>query len=86
MMIIELRQPLQMMTPKGRATAIYLRDYGPETDDVFTCIQHDEPHCGELWSWSNPEVRVVDNITMMRKRKPDADRSAGRRTSAVENS
>ena len=65
-MIVVLPQPLWMDTPMGEGLAIILRDYGPESDDLWTCIQQDGPHRGELRTWHNSEVRVKDNRSMLR--------------------
>lgn len=65
--ILELRQPLWMETPKGEALAILLTDYGPESDHLWTCIQQEGEHQGELWTWHNSEVRVLPNSSMLRR-------------------
>ena len=64
--LVELRQPLWMKTPKGEALAILLTDYGPESDHLWTCIQQEGEHQGELWTWHNSEVRVLPNSSMLR--------------------
>jgi hypothetical protein len=64
-MILELRQPLWMKTPFGEGLAIFLTDYGPESDHLFTCIQQEGEHTGELWTWHNSEVRVLANRSML---------------------
>jgi hypothetical protein len=64
--ILELRQPLWMTTPYGEGLAIMLTDYGAESDHLWTCIQQEVPHVGELWTWHNSEVRVLANRSMLR--------------------
>lgn len=53
-----------MDTPKGRGLAILFRDYGHDLDDLWTVAINDT---NELWTFSNREVRVTDNITFKRK-------------------
>ena len=65
-MILELRQPLWMSTPFGEGLALFLTDYGPESDHLWTCVQQEGEHVGELWSWHNSEVRVLANRSMLR--------------------
>lgn len=64
--ILELRQPLWMHTPYGEGLAILLTDYGPESDHLWTCIQQEGEHQGELWTWHNSDVRVLANRSMLR--------------------
>lgn len=71
-MIVELKQPLWMKTPYGEALALFLTDYGPESDHLWTCVQQEDPHAGELWTWHNAEVRVLANRSMLRGR-PSSD-------------
>ena len=67
-MMLELRCPLWFSTPFGEARAIILLDYGPEDDLLWVCIQQEGEHLGELWTWHNSKVRVLDNPTYLRKR------------------
>lgn len=65
-MMLELRQPLWMSTPMGEGLAIILTDYGAESDHLWTCIQQEGEHKGELRTWHNSAVRVKDNQSMLR--------------------
>ena len=47
-MITRLNSPMPIMTPKGRALAHFLLDYGPENDLMWVCFQDD---MGECWIW-----------------------------------
>lgn len=69
--MLELRQPLWMQTPFGEGLAIFVTDYGPESDHLWTCVQQEEPHVGEIWSWHNSEVRVLANRSMLRGKPED---------------
>lgn len=60
-MFTELRQPLSMISPKGRALAIAVIDYGFQSDLIWVCVQCDT---GELWCWGNRDVKMEANITM----------------------
>jgi hypothetical protein len=53
-----------MITPKGEAYAHVLIDYGPEFHLFWVCFQDDT---GECWTWANPDVRGVKNVTLGRK-------------------
>jgi len=60
-MITELRQPLPMSTPKGRARAYFVIDYGTEHNLIWVCFVCET---GECWSFQNPEVSLEPNFTM----------------------
>ena len=62
-MIHEIQQLLWLNTPKGQAIAKFMIDRGPESDLEWVCIQHDT---GEIWTWSNWDVTVPDNVTLGR--------------------
>jgi len=61
-MIIELRNPLPMATPKGYGMCYFLQDIGLENDYLWTVIQDN----GEIWTWRNRDVRVGQNRTLGR--------------------
>ena len=62
-MITRLDPPMPIMTPKGRALAHFLIDYGPEHDLMWVCFQDDS---GECWTWENALIRARVNTTMGR--------------------
>lgn len=70
--IVELRQPLWLTTPYGEGLAMFLTDYGAESDHIWTCVQQEEPYTGQLWTWHNSEVRVMANRSMLRG-KPELE-------------
>lgn len=74
MTIKELRQPLWMMTPYGEGLALFLTDYGPESDHLWTCVQQEGERAGELWTWHNSEVRMLPNRSMLRSGPKKAKR------------
>lgn len=65
-------QPLQLnpvivvTTPKGKAVAHFLIDYGYEHDLYWVCFQHDT---GECWTWNNKDIRIDNNSTIGRNVK-----------------
>lgn len=63
MTIYEPRNHLEVETPKGRATVWLVTEYGAETEKVMTCIIK---ATGEIWEFTNREVRVVANLTFGR--------------------
>jgi len=63
-MIQQLNPPIPMSTPKGNGLAWLMIDYGCE-HDLMWVVAIDAT--GEIWTFANPEVRAVKNITMGRK-------------------
>ena len=61
-MILQLNPPIPVVTPKGKALAQLVVDYGPEHDLLWVCFQDD----GECWTWDNSKIRAQTNITMNR--------------------
>ena len=62
-MMLQLNPPMPLETPKGRAFAHVLLDYGPEFDLIWVCFIDDT---GESWCFRNPEVRIQKNLTFDR--------------------
>lgn len=62
-MILQLTQPLWLITPKGEAVAHFLIDYGIENDLYWVCAQQET---GECWTWSNRDVKFAKNISVGR--------------------
>lgn len=58
-----LDPPIPLMTPKGRALAHFIIDYGPEHDLMWVWFQDDT---GECWTWENAQIRARVNHTMGR--------------------
>jgi hypothetical protein len=63
-MVTRIDPPLPMETPKGKAMAHFLIDYGPEHHLLWVCFQDET---GECWTWNNPDVRLQANLSMGRK-------------------
>ncbi len=61
--MLQLNPPIPMLTPKGEGLAHFLIDYGPEFDLMWTVFINDS---GEIWTYSNREVRACKNITLGR--------------------
>ena len=59
-MILQLNPPLPVTTPKGKAWAHIVIDYGPESDLIWVCFLAKN---GECWSWPNKSIRMQANIT-----------------------
>ncbi len=62
-MITQLNPPLPVNTPKGKAVAHFLIDYGLEHNIMWVCFQDDS---GECWTWDNKHIRAQKNITIGR--------------------
>lgn len=54
---------MEVDTPKGRASIWLVTEYGAETPKVFTCIAKES---GEIWEFTNQQVKVTSNITFGR--------------------
>ena len=79
--MLQLNPPLPMNTPKGEGFAHFLIDYGPESDLYWTVFITET---GEIWTFSNKDVRASKNITLGRT-SPSLPRAAPvRRTDAAE--
>jgi hypothetical protein len=63
-MLTQLNPPLPLLTPKGKAWAHLVIDYGPEADLMWVCFQDDDGAC---WTWSNRDVRIQANATLGRR-------------------
>lgn len=59
----QLNSPIPMETPKGRALAHIVIDYGPEFDLLWVCF---DDATGECRTWANNLIRAQKNITMGR--------------------
>jgi hypothetical protein len=62
-MILQLNPPMPLETPKGKALAHFLIDYGPEHHLLWVCFQD---QTGECWCWPNPEIRAQINLSFDR--------------------
>ncbi len=62
-MLTQLNPPLPLETPKGTGLAHAVIDYGPEFDLLWVVF---DDVTGECWTWPNPQIRGVKNITMGR--------------------
>lgn len=59
-MMLQLNPPLPVETPRGKAVAHMVIDYGPESDLLWICF---DDETGECWSWPNPKIRIQNNIS-----------------------
>lgn len=60
-MITQLKPTIWLDTPIGRGLAHFLIDYGEEHDLLWVVF---DDKTGEIWTWSNPQVRAVPNISL----------------------
>lgn len=68
-MILQLNPPLPLESPKGKATAYAIIDYGMEHFLLFVCFIDET---GEQWTFRNDQIRMQGNQTM-RPTKPQKD-------------
>ena len=73
-MILQLKPPLPLKTPKGEGFAHFLIDYGPESDLYWTVFTTET---GEIWTLANKEVRACKNITLGRTYEETKPKSTG---------
>jgi hypothetical protein len=64
-MILQLN-PLPLNTPKGKAWAHLVIDYGQEHDLQWVCFID---ATGECWTYGNADVTIQNNITLGRVTK-----------------
>lgn len=57
-MLKRLEPPIPLLTPKGKAMAHFLIDYGFEHNLFWVCFQDDS---GECWTWTNAQIRLQAN-------------------------
>lgn len=65
-MILQLNPTIWLKTPKGIGLAHFLIDYGEEHDLMWVVA---DDATGEVWTWSNPEVRFIPNTSLGAIRK-----------------
>ena len=61
--MFQLNSPLPLNTPKGKAWAHFVIDYGMEHDLIWVCFQDET---GECWTWNNKDITIQKNITFNR--------------------
>ncbi|MAR56313.1 MAG: hypothetical protein CMM93_03940 [Rickettsiales bacterium] len=59
-MLLQLNPPLLIETPKGRAWAVAMIDYGPQWDLQWVTFVNDT---GECWTFRNSQIRQGSNYT-----------------------
>lgn len=60
-MILQLKPTIWLDTPKGIGLAHFLIDYGEEHDLLWVVF---DDKTGEVWTWPNPRVRAIKNISL----------------------
>lgn len=58
--MLQLNPPLWMHTPKGKALAVMVIDYGQLADLYWVTFGKES---GECWTWRNADVRIEPSIT-----------------------
>lgn len=59
-MLTQLQTPIPLITPKGKAWAVAIIDYGPQWDLQWVTFVHDT---GECWTFRNKDIRQGENYT-----------------------
>ena len=63
-MITQLNPPIPLSTPRGPGVAHLVVDYGPEFHLMWSVFLDAN---GECWTFPNPEVRAIKNVTLGRR-------------------
>jgi len=63
MIILELKQQVEVNTPKGRGRLFLVTEYGSEIEKIFTVILYN----GQIWEFTNKDITATSNFTMGRK-------------------
>jgi hypothetical protein len=72
MSMLQLNPPIPVWTEKGTGQAWLVVDYGAEHHLMWTVAMD---YSGEVWTFSNPEIRAQWNVTLGRTLKEyDNDR------------
>ena len=58
--VIRIDPPIPLTTPKGKAMAHFLIDYGFEHHLMWVTFIEET---GECWTFRNPEIRMQSNIS-----------------------
>ena len=69
MFILRLDPPLLLLTPMGHAEAHVLIERGADYDLEWVVFQSEGGHEGECWTWRNPQIRQVGNVTAGRHKR-----------------
>ena len=72
-MILQLNPPLPINCPKGEGVCHFLIDRGPEHNLEWVIFI---TATGECWTFENPAIRAVKNITMGRVMDKDTIKKA----------
>jgi hypothetical protein len=59
-MLTQLQTPIPLGTPKGKAWAVAIIDYGPQWDLLWVTFVHTS---GECWTFNNKDIRQEENFT-----------------------
>lgn len=59
-MLTQLQTPIPLKTPKGKAWAVAIIDYGPQWDLQWVTFIH---ATGECWTFRNRDIRQEENYT-----------------------
>lgn len=59
-MLTQLQTPIPLKTPKGKAWAVAIIDYGPQWDLQWVTFIRDT---GECWTFRNSQIRQEENYT-----------------------
>jgi hypothetical protein len=60
-MITQLAHPIPLITPKGKAYAVAIIDYGPQWDLLWVTFIHES---GECWTFHNKDIRQDINESL----------------------
>jgi hypothetical protein len=68
---VQLSPPVPLDTPKGKALAYFMIDRGIDFDLEWICAID---ATGECWTFRNPHIRFITNITWGRRAATEKDK------------
>gem|GEM_PF-1053490 len=68
MKIFEPKSYLDVETPMGRGNIWLVKDYGLEMDTFYSVVIREGDHQGQVFDFSNSDIRVTSNYTLHRGR------------------
>jgi hypothetical protein len=66
MRIYEPKNKIDVTTPQGDGSILFITEFGTETDTIYTIVINST---GELWQYTHKDFKIKSNITFKRYNK-----------------
>jgi hypothetical protein len=76
MSLTQLNPTIWLETPIGVGLCHFVIDYGEEHDLLWVVA---DDASGEIWTWPNPQVRFIKNISLQAPRNGERKADNGKR-------